>query len=81
MPSRSLCAFSVGEIVRTFHPLGLHGLAQVQLAESIAVERVKRNLAESVKAGHCTVCVLFLVPIASLACITRHKVIVVEGGA
>lgn len=39
----------------------MRSLAQVQLTESGVVERVKPNLAKSMKAGHCTASVLFLV--------------------
>lgn len=39
----------------------MRSLAQVQLTESSVVERVKPNLAKSMKAGHCTASVLFLV--------------------
>lgn len=35
----------------------MRSLAQVQLAESSVATGVKRNLAESVKAGHCAVSV------------------------
>jgi hypothetical protein len=38
----------------------VRSLAQVQLAESSVVDGVNRNLAKSVKAGHCTASVLFL---------------------
>jgi hypothetical protein len=39
----------------------MRSLAQVQLTESFVVERVKRNLAKSAKAGRCTANVLFSV--------------------
>lgn len=64
----------------------MRSLAQVQLAESSVVEGVKRNLAKTVKAGHCTAGVLFFVlrqpPVqaAALACIARYKVIAIEKG-
>lgn len=39
----------------------MRSLAQVQLAESSVVERFRRDFAKSVKAGLCTVSVLFFV--------------------
>lgn len=52
----------------------MRSLAQVQLAESSGVERVKRNLAKSIKAEPCTVSVLFLVP--SCGCVKGRSAVI-----